>query len=85
MGCQRIFHSWWNLPAISVNVVDPGSTDTDMNPADGPDADQEKGYFTVGHYGSVQDIAGVVTFLYFHTADGLPCDDLDRRYRSSGC
>ncbi|SFM14324.1 NAD(P)-dependent dehydrogenase, short-chain alcohol dehydrogenase family [Gracilibacillus orientalis] len=48
---------------ITVNVVDPGSTDTDMNPTDGPDAEEEKEWLAVGHYGNVDDIAGVVTFI----------------------
>ncbi|MFZ4451095.1 3-oxoacyl-ACP reductase family protein [Salibacterium aidingense] len=48
---------------ITVNVIDPGSTDTDMNPKDGPDAEEEKDLLAVGHYGSVEDIAGMVTFI----------------------
>jgi 3-oxoacyl-[acyl-carrier protein] reductase len=48
---------------ITVNVVHPGSTDTDMNPADGPDADAERAYIALGHYGSADDIAATVSHL----------------------
>jgi len=48
---------------ITVNVVHPGSTDTDMNPADGPNADGERSLMAVGHYGSPEDIAATVAHL----------------------
>lgn len=48
---------------ITANVVHPGSTDTDMNPADGPGADVERSLAAVGHYGSVEDIAAMVAHL----------------------
>jgi len=48
---------------ITVNVVHPGSTDTDMNPADGPDAEQELPLLAVGHYGTPGDIAATVAHL----------------------
>ncbi|WP_119460022.1 3-oxoacyl-ACP reductase family protein [Rhodospirillaceae bacterium SYSU D60014] len=48
---------------ITVNVVDPGSTDTDMNPADGPDAEAQRSFMAVGHYGSADDVAAMVAHL----------------------
>ena len=48
---------------ITVNVIQPGSTDTDMNPADGPDADAERSLIALGHYGQPEDIAAMVAHL----------------------
>jgi 3-oxoacyl-[acyl-carrier protein] reductase len=48
---------------ITVNVVDPGSTDTDMNPADGPDADAERERIALGRYATPEDIAATVAHL----------------------
>ncbi|WP_295811976.1 SDR family oxidoreductase [uncultured Nitratireductor sp.] len=48
---------------ITVNVVDPGPTDTDMNPADGPDADHGRALTALGSYGSPDDIAAMVAHL----------------------
>ncbi|HYZ26561.1 MAG TPA: 3-oxoacyl-ACP reductase family protein [Geminicoccaceae bacterium] len=48
---------------ITVNVVDPGSTDTDMNPAAGETADAERALMAVGHYGKPEDIAAMVAHL----------------------
>jgi 3-oxoacyl-[acyl-carrier protein] reductase len=49
--------------AITVNLVHPGATDTDMNPADGPAAEAQKGFTALGHYAEPADIAAVVAFL----------------------
>ena len=48
---------------ITANVVHPGSTDTDMNPADGPDADVERGLMAVGRYARPEEIAAMVAHL----------------------
>ncbi|WP_225726675.1 MULTISPECIES: SDR family NAD(P)-dependent oxidoreductase [unclassified Nocardia] len=48
---------------ITVNLVQPGSTDTDMNPADGAHAAHQVGLTALGRFGSVDDIAATVTFL----------------------
>ncbi|MBK1882777.1 SDR family oxidoreductase [Luteolibacter pohnpeiensis] len=48
---------------ITVNTVQPGPTDTDMNPADGPAADGMRKVMSLGHYGTVEDIAAAVVFL----------------------
>ncbi|MFD0887675.1 SDR family NAD(P)-dependent oxidoreductase, partial [Streptosporangium algeriense] len=48
---------------ITVNLVHPGSTDTEMNPADGPDADEERSYTALGRYCDPDDIAATVAHL----------------------
>ena len=48
---------------ITVNLVQPGSTDTDMNPADGPTADDQRALSALGRYANPADIADTVAFL----------------------
>jgi 3-oxoacyl-[acyl-carrier protein] reductase len=48
---------------ITVNLVQPGSIDTDMNPTHGPFAETLKQITAVGRYGAVEDIANAVAFL----------------------
>ncbi|MCC8248988.1 SDR family NAD(P)-dependent oxidoreductase [Saccharothrix luteola] len=48
---------------ITVNLVHPGSTDTGMNPADGPDADEERRYTALGRYCDPEDVAAMVAHL----------------------
>lgn len=48
---------------ITVNLVKPGATDTDMNPADGPQAPAMLAGISLGRYGQPQDIASAVAFL----------------------
>jgi 3-oxoacyl-[acyl-carrier protein] reductase len=48
---------------ITVNLVQPGSIDTDMNPANGPYADTLKQFMALGRYGKPEDIANAVAFL----------------------
>lgn len=48
---------------ITVNLVQPGPIDTDMNPADGPGAEEERRLLALGHYGSGDDIAATVAHL----------------------
>jgi 3-oxoacyl-[acyl-carrier protein] reductase len=48
---------------ITVNLVNPGPTDTDLNPADGPNADTVNGLTALGHYAAPADIAAAVAFL----------------------
>src|ERR1700722_5598616 len=49
--------------AITVNIVQPGSIDTDMNPAHGPFGDTLRGFMALGRYGAPEDIADAVAFL----------------------
>jgi 3-oxoacyl-[acyl-carrier protein] reductase len=48
---------------ITVNNVEPGPIDTDMNPATGEGADQQRALLALGRYGTSDDIAGMVAFL----------------------
>jgi 3-oxoacyl-[acyl-carrier protein] reductase len=48
---------------ITVNTVQPGSTNTDMNPADGEGAAAQKSAMSLGEYGTPADIAAAVVFL----------------------
>jgi 3-oxoacyl-[acyl-carrier protein] reductase len=48
---------------ITVNTVQPGPVDTDMNPADGPFAESIKGWIALGRYGLGDEIAGMVAYL----------------------
>jgi 3-oxoacyl-[acyl-carrier protein] reductase len=48
---------------ITVNNVQPGPVDTDMNPADGPFAAQVKGLIVLQRYAQSDEIAGMVSYL----------------------
>lgn len=48
---------------ITVNLVNPGSTDTDANPADGPAGDFQRGMTSLGRFARPTEIAYAVTFL----------------------
>ncbi|MET8909419.1 SDR family oxidoreductase [Micromonospora sp. NPDC004551] len=48
---------------ITANLVHPGPTDTDANPADGPNADAIRGLTALGRYAAPAEIAAVVAFL----------------------
>ncbi|WP_129790504.1 SDR family NAD(P)-dependent oxidoreductase [Sphingosinicella sp. CPCC 101087] len=48
---------------ITVNLVHPGSTDTDMNPAEGPGAEAQRARMAIPRYGSADDIAALVAFV----------------------
>ncbi|WP_332692523.1 SDR family NAD(P)-dependent oxidoreductase [Bosea sp. (in: a-proteobacteria)] len=48
---------------ITVNVVHPGSTDTDMNPAAGEQADEQRARMAIPRFGKPEDIAGLVAYL----------------------
>ena len=48
---------------ITVNVVQPGPIDTDMNPADGEGADAQAQSTALGRYGKPEDIADMVAHL----------------------
>lgn len=48
---------------VTVNLVLPGSTDTDANPADGPAAEFQKGMSALGRFGEPREVANAVVFL----------------------
>jgi len=48
---------------ITANLVQPGSTDTDMNPADGEFSDFQRGLIPLGRFGTPEDVAATVAFL----------------------
>ena len=48
---------------ITVNVVQPGPIDTDMNPADGENAPAMAALTALGHYGQTREVADTVVFL----------------------
>jgi 3-oxoacyl-[acyl-carrier protein] reductase len=48
---------------ITANIVHPGSTDTDMNPANGDHAEAQRARMAIPKFGEAKDIAGLVAFL----------------------
>lgn len=48
---------------ITVNIVHPGSTDTDMNPANGDGAAAQRARMAIPRYGKPEDIAALVAFV----------------------
>jgi cyclic-di-GMP-binding biofilm dispersal mediator protein len=48
---------------ITVNVVQPGPTDTDMNPAEGPMKDQLHGFMAIKRHARPEEIAALVAYL----------------------
>lgn len=65
---------------ITVNIVQPGPIDTDMNPADGEIAEIVKPFLAIKRYGKAEEIAGLTAYLAgpeasyvtgaMHTIDG---------------
>lgn len=48
---------------ITVNNVQPGPVDTEMNPHDGPFSSMLKGYLAIGRYGKGEEVAALVAYL----------------------
>ena len=48
---------------ITVNVVQPGPVDTDMNPATGPFAETLTAYLAIKRYGQSDEVAAMVSYL----------------------
>ena len=64
---------------ITVNIVHPGSTDTDMNPADGDHAEAQRLRMAIPRFGKAEDIAGLIAYLAsdegrFITGAGIAID-----------
>lgn len=66
--------------AITVNAIQPGPVDTDMNPADGPMKEMMHSFLAIKRHARPQEIAGLVAYLAgpeagfvtgsLHTIDG---------------
>ncbi len=56
---------------ITVNVVQPGPTDTDMNPANGPLAEQMHGVMAIKRHGTAEEVADLVLYLASPGARGI--------------
>jgi cyclic-di-GMP-binding biofilm dispersal mediator protein len=56
---------------ITVNIVQPGPTDTDMNPADGPHVDQMHSVMAIKRHGTAQEVASLVQYLAGPQARGI--------------
>ncbi|WP_228454670.1 SDR family NAD(P)-dependent oxidoreductase [Streptomyces alkaliphilus] len=48
---------------VTVNLVHPGPTDTDTNPAEGPNAEMITGFTALGRYAEAAEIAATVAHL----------------------
>jgi 3-oxoacyl-[acyl-carrier protein] reductase len=48
---------------ITVNNVQPGPVDTDLNPADGPIAESLKSFMALPRYAAGSEVAGMVAYL----------------------
>lgn len=48
---------------VTVNLVQPGATNTDANPADGEVADFQRSLTSIGRYGEPHEVANAVVFL----------------------
>lgn len=65
---------------ITVNIIQPGPTDTDMNPADGPMSVLMHGFMAIKRHATGEEIAGLAAYLAgpeagiitgaMHTIDG---------------
>jgi 3-oxoacyl-[acyl-carrier protein] reductase len=57
--------------AITVNLVNPGATDTELNPADGPFADVVRGHTALGRFAEAAEVAAAVAFLAGPDAEAI--------------
>jgi 3-oxoacyl-[acyl-carrier protein] reductase len=48
---------------ITANLVQPGPTDTERNPADGPDAASNRSPLAIPRHGTPEEVAGLVAYL----------------------
>ncbi|MER7697892.1 MULTISPECIES: SDR family oxidoreductase [unclassified Streptomyces] len=48
---------------ITVNLIQPGPVDTDLNPADGPFAEGQRAATALGRFGTAEEVASLVAYL----------------------
>ncbi|MER9479962.1 SDR family oxidoreductase [Mesorhizobium sp. M0494] len=63
VGLTKAFARDLGPRGITANVVHPGSTDTDMNPAGGPHAEHQRQKMAMPRFGTADEIAGMVAWL----------------------
>jgi 3-oxoacyl-[acyl-carrier protein] reductase len=63
IGMTRALARELGPQGITVNTVDPGSTDTDMNPANGAHAASQLAHNALGRFGAPDDVAAAVLHL----------------------
>lgn len=56
---------------VTVNLVQPGSTDTDANPANGEGADFQRSLTSLGRFGEPSEVANAVVFLASPAASAI--------------
>lgn len=57
--------------SITVNIVHPGSTNTDMNPQDGAHADPQRGLMAIPRFNNADEVAALVAWLAGPDARGV--------------
>jgi NAD(P)-dependent dehydrogenase (short-subunit alcohol dehydrogenase family) len=63
LGLTRALARELGPRGITVNLVQPGSTDTDMNPADGDSAEHQRSLTALGRYQTADEVAATVAHL----------------------
>jgi cyclic-di-GMP-binding biofilm dispersal mediator protein len=70
-GLARGFARDFGPRGITVNVIQPGPTDTDMNPSDGPLAEQMHDQMAIKRHGTPDEVASLVLYLAGEQARGI--------------
>jgi NAD(P)-dependent dehydrogenase (short-subunit alcohol dehydrogenase family) len=63
LGLTRALARELGPRGITVNLVQPGSTDTDMNPADGDSAEHQRSLTALGRFQTADEVAATVAHL----------------------
>jgi NAD(P)-dependent dehydrogenase (short-subunit alcohol dehydrogenase family) len=63
LGLTRALARELGPRGITVNLVQPGSTDTDMNPADGDSAEHQRSLTALGRFQTAAEVAATVAHL----------------------
>ncbi|MBK8482395.1 MAG: SDR family oxidoreductase [Proteobacteria bacterium] len=48
---------------ITVNIIQPGPVDTELNPANGPSSEAQKGFTVLGRFGTAEEVAAAAAYL----------------------